>query len=439
MWVAPSGPQAQYVVSLVREQQRDTVLVSSLCGGHVPTHSLLLALHSPLLARLLAEDGTGMHALTLPFTLQVIKGLVNMMQGGTEKGEDGVREVAAFLDISLSKGKKEDVVRIQETKLCLEYETDKFDPVKIKKENLESSDEESIDKEGDIKDCLHADNSCLVSVECENEDSLDISAQPSEGRFPSPFGGPRRKSFWKYFVEEEGDPSTVICLISGCEAKVSRGKAGSPSGRLSSWGLKAHLMKWHLKIWEKIKSEKETELDGQTSDGRDGKPKTPQKRKKGGERTMLGIVEKDGFFQCDECDLTYKSSSGLWSHKQTIHEGVFFYCDQCNYKAGQTTALKLHKQCIHELKYEYVCDQCDFKAACQTNLNKHIANKHEEPKFLCHLCDFKCARRKYLINHVGVKHEGVRYACDQCEYKATRQDNLVTHKRKVHSKDQILV
>ena len=56
MWAEPSLTQAQDVVDLIQIQgQFDCVLVSSSCGGQVSTHSLLLSLHSPLLATLLRE------------------------------------------------------------------------------------------------------------------------------------------------------------------------------------------------------------------------------------------------------------------------------------------------------------------------------------------------------------------------------------------------
>ena len=101
-------------MSLVREQRTDTVLVSSLCGGQVPTHSLLLALHSPLLARLLIEAGTDMHGLTLPFPLTVIKGLLAMMhmeedlEGNVPKGFRGeeLMEAADCLGICLGQSKE---------------------------------------------------------------------------------------------------------------------------------------------------------------------------------------------------------------------------------------------------------------------------------------------------------------------------------------------
>ena len=60
-------------------------------------HSLLLALHSPLLARLLLEVGVGEKGVSLPLPLPDIKLLVASLQG--EEVGEGRQEVADLLGI----------------------------------------------------------------------------------------------------------------------------------------------------------------------------------------------------------------------------------------------------------------------------------------------------------------------------------------------------
>ena len=81
---SPSHPSS---LARLLQGREDCVLVSS-CGGRVRVHSLLLALHSPLLARLLLEVGEGERGVSLPLSLQHIRQLVAGLQGG-EGGQEG--------------------------------------------------------------------------------------------------------------------------------------------------------------------------------------------------------------------------------------------------------------------------------------------------------------------------------------------------------------
>ena len=84
MWVGPTRVQARSVIGQIQRQgRRECLLVSSECGGRVRTHSLLLSLHSPLLAPLLGELGeqAAIQAISLPLTLQQIRGLVSLLAG----------------------------------------------------------------------------------------------------------------------------------------------------------------------------------------------------------------------------------------------------------------------------------------------------------------------------------------------------------------------
>ena len=110
MWGAGAPIHAQKIVSLIKLGLPDCILVSSQCEGQVSSHSLLLALHSPLLAGLLQDAGgrrkkagllgqvsQGEVGLTLPLPLNTIKGLVAFLQG--KAGE--VKEAVDFLRMGL--------------------------------------------------------------------------------------------------------------------------------------------------------------------------------------------------------------------------------------------------------------------------------------------------------------------------------------------------
>ena len=92
---------AEGVVTLVQQGLSDCTLVSSLCGGRVSTHRLLLAIHSPLLAGLLRNVGEGVVGLTLPLPITTLRGLVALLQGEAREVEKEVKEAAAELCIEM--------------------------------------------------------------------------------------------------------------------------------------------------------------------------------------------------------------------------------------------------------------------------------------------------------------------------------------------------
>ena len=44
----------------------------------------------------------------------------------------------------------------------------------------------------------------------------------------------KKKAWWNKYLEKEGDPSKLICLVEGCGKEISRGKTGTPRGGLST-------------------------------------------------------------------------------------------------------------------------------------------------------------------------------------------------------------
>jgi len=115
------------------------------------------------------------------------------------------------------------------------------------------------------------------------------------------------------------------------------------------------------------------------------------------------VVTVNGKFECDQCDKTYSRKIGLYTHKQSDHQGV-----------------------------KYACDQCDYQSTQQSNLTRHIQSRHEGIKFACDQCDYQATRQDSLTVHIQSIHEGIKYACDQCDHQATTQSNLRTHIKKKH-------
>ena len=124
------------------------------------------------------------------------------------------------------------------------------------------------------------------------------------------------------------------------------------------------------------------------------------------------VVNVNGRYECDLCHKTYSGPSGLWNHKQLVHQGVKYACYQCDYKATQQVGLAIHIQSKHE-GIKYTCDQCDYQATRQGNLTSHIQYKHEGVKYACDQCDYQSKWRQQLNKHIRTQHEGVMNAHDQ--------------------------
>ena len=142
-------------------------------------------------------------------------------------------------------------------------------------------------------------------------------------------------------------------------------------------------------------------------------------------------VNINGSYECDQCHKAYSGQSGLWHHKQSVHQGVKFACDQCDQQFTQQIGLTRHIQSKHE-GIKYACNQCDYKATLQANLTMHIQSKHEGIKYACNQCDYQPANQGNLTRHIQSKHEGVKYACDQCDFQSNWKQPLTEHIRSKH-------
>ena len=84
----------QSVSNLISKGPTDLVLVSD-CGSKVASHSLLIALNSPKMAKLLLETETNT-AISLPFPISIVSALASALISRQKgKGVEGLEEAAA--------------------------------------------------------------------------------------------------------------------------------------------------------------------------------------------------------------------------------------------------------------------------------------------------------------------------------------------------------
>ena len=97
-----------------------------------------------------------------------------------------------------------------------------------------------------------------------------------------------------------------------------------------------------------------------------------------------------------------------------------------NTQVIQESLLQKNKEGVFE------CNQCDSQLARIDSLERHIQSKHNGVKHPCHQCDKKFSDVSHLRRHIQSKHEGVRYACNQCSYEATQKVHLLKHIQSKH-------
>ena len=110
-----------------------------------------------------------------------------------------------------------------------------------------------------------------------------------------------------------------------------------------------------------------------------------------------------GKYECDQCHKTFCGPSGLYNHKQSVHQGVKYACNQCKYQATRQSSLTAHIQSIHE-GVKYACNQCDYQATLQSSLTVHIKSKHEGVRYACNQCDLKATTQSSLTRHIQSQH-----------------------------------
>ena len=120
-------------------------------------------------------------------------------------------------------------------------------------------------------------------------------------------------------------------------------------------------------------------------------------------QVLQEVVSVKGKYECEPCQKTFKTRTGLIYHNQSIHEGVKYACDQCDYQATQQGSLTGHIQSKHE-GIKYPCNYCDYQATQQSNLTLHIQSKHEGIKYSCLHCNFQAKRKGILRAHLRKRH-----------------------------------
>lgn len=109
-------------------------------------------------------------------------------------------------------------------------------------------------------------------------------------------------------------------------------------------------------------------------------------------------------------------------------------CSVCDCLFMTRKLLRLHIANVHDNAKQLKCQICDKIYGRNGNLLRHISNKHENDRqFKCHICNGVFTQRCDLNKHIFDVHEKTtRFQCQTCDRLFTRRDHLTRHNSKVH-------
>lgn len=136
---------------------------------------------------------------------------------------------------------------------------------------------------------------------------------------------------------------------------------------------------------------------------------------------------------CEICNKRFTCKDSLKTHNTTCHEIGEFKCGECNRKFPTNVHLRNHKLRRHdEGDEELECPHCDLLFKNTALVSSHKQNCHSEPRY-CDQCNYSCRDATRLKAHVA-EHDGVKlYLCSLCDFSCNRGDVLSTHVKLKHS------
>ena len=407
--------QARSVVAQIQRQgRRDCMLVSSECGGRVTTHSLLLSLHSPLLAVLLGELGehAAIQGITLPLTLPQIRGLVSLLQGeGMGKGvtEQEVQKATDLLGIpwQVVKGEilsnlhiiKEEVQDFSDIEGLRSEGPSKRMKVKIQtKEEDKADDDFYYDSDSELEEDDNDPDFNNKVVKSEKNGSKTGNIKRKVGR-PTKKDGIRRRKM------ADSEFSCDHCTMQF-----------QTNVYLMRHQNKAHGVSVHC---EKC-SEEFSEYH----------------------RFQKHMSENHPAYTCPVCGIAKFTKSSLDNHVESQHQDNI-PCPQCGIMYTTQASLNLHMGRVHSDKEPEKCSKCDYQTRVPHELKGHYKRRHtEETKETCQYCGdvFKGLKKhQQRTGCGGTRADRKKLPCNHCGKEFYKKANLDKHVKDIHSgvKDRV--
>ena len=171
-------------------------------------------------------------------------------------------------------------------------------------------------------------------------------------------------------------------------------------------------------------------------------------------------------YSCNSCSEKFMTKNSVMYHSKVVHKSKETYCKLCRLNFKTNTGLFSHKRTIHiseleafDIKYEEIdlkhnCSFCHKKFATEPSLNHHVKRhkstttmniKSEHFNRCCQLCDIKYKKPVFLKRHKVKIHsneldafereilqEELVHECNICSKRFFSEQTLQFHERKTH-------
>ena len=373
MWVEPTASQALSVLGMLKDLRQDCSLVP-LHGEGVQVPSLLLALHSPLMAQLLEEQDRHGSAISLPFRITVLKELVNIMYGGARGYNPEVEEAATFLGI----------VNTGESNY-------KFENIELSELKIEEISNQSSDYGG--------------------EDIVNFSSENNHKSTKSKRKVPETSSD-EVLIKHENNLNSTDSKTEYLQLK----RGASNLSQLDN--------KNKVKRKQKHRGKK-----GNTSSVFDCEVCGVEKKTTCALKNHIESEHKESV-PCPKCGMIYKTQAIVNRHILRVHsEKERFKCSQCDYRTNISWDVKAHYERNHTDTY---LNPCEFCGNIFKDLKRHSCLA--KGRIPCTKCDKTFPHTNEMKLHIKRIHENVKNkACEQCSYRTYSGFNLRLHVKKMHN------
>ena len=441
----------QSVYSLICRKGPTDIFLISKCGTRVAFHGLLLALHSPKMAKLLSETEANT-AISLPFSVSIINELVSAMnRSQSGKWSKDLEEAAACLGILVCQEVGDDSK--------MEFGDEHCFPLTLEDGEVK---EEAVGSEEDVYEKKHGSHPTFGQEEADSHKkhehvSAEESCNDDDDDDPDYFEGSPNKS------QDLKDPELTTrgeknFVCDQCKQRF-KVKQIMLKHRLKKHGLQIDCEFCELKFLVLAEYRKHFNKEHPTHTcemcGVKKSDKPSLKRHIESRHTEdqpchhcgvmfstkwslnhhIGRVHGEyKLHQCDKCDFSARVAADVKAHYLRRHtEALNGTCEVC----GETfKELKLHLKrtaCGGSSKIQ--CDQCDTTFYSAERLRIHMKKLHESPQVkdkICRYCQYATNSNAQLKRHIASVHKGKTASKMMCPYCHKETKTLEYHIRVYH-------
>jgi hypothetical protein len=143
-------------------------------------------------------------------------------------------------------------------------------------------------------------------------------------------------------------------------------------------------------------------------------------------------------FHCDYCEVFFFSKHNLERHSHIKHgkepDAGKRFCKKCS------KPFSIQHKCQKEngkwQRNSYPCDNCQMTFTSSSNLKSHVLSVHEKRlDFACEHCGKRCPTQKVLNGHIKQTHSQ-NVKCEICDKKISNPIELRRHKVFVHKETE---